>query len=62
MRLLAAIEDPDVARRILGCLDLPARAPPLRAPRVSFGKGHGSLEEDPPWDFDQTPPPDTRAE
>jgi hypothetical protein len=31
MRLLAAIEDPDVARRILACLDLPARAPPLGA-------------------------------
>jgi len=28
MRLLAAIEDPDVARRILECLELPARAPP----------------------------------
>ncbi len=29
MRLVAAIEDPDVAREILECLDLPARAPPL---------------------------------
>jgi len=29
MRLLAAIEDPEVARRILECLELPARAPPL---------------------------------
>jgi len=29
MRLSAAIEDPDVARRILECLKLPARAPPL---------------------------------
>jgi hypothetical protein len=29
MRLVAAIEDPKVARRILECLDLPARAPPL---------------------------------
>jgi hypothetical protein len=29
MRLIAAIEDPDVARRILECLELPARAPPL---------------------------------
>ncbi len=31
MRLIAAIEDPDVARRILECLKLPARAPPLGA-------------------------------
>jgi len=29
MRLLAAIENRDVARRILECLELPARAPPL---------------------------------
>ncbi len=29
MRLVVAIEDPDVAREILECLDLPARAPPL---------------------------------
>jgi hypothetical protein len=62
MRLLAAIEDPDVARRILECLDLPARAPPLGAPRVSLSDGHGSLEQDPPWDVDQTPLPDARAE
>ncbi len=31
MRLIAAIKDPDVARRILECLKLPARAPPLGA-------------------------------
>lgn len=29
MRLLAAIEDPEVAQRILECLEFPARAPPL---------------------------------
>jgi hypothetical protein len=29
MHLIAAIEDPDVARRILECMRLPARAPPL---------------------------------
>ena len=48
MRVLAAIEDPVVARKILACLGLPARAPPLaHAPR-----------EVPPEndrDFDQTP-------
>lgn len=29
MRVLAAITEADVARRILACLDLPTRAPPL---------------------------------
>jgi len=29
LRLIAAIEDPMVARRILECLKLPPRAPPL---------------------------------
>jgi hypothetical protein len=29
LRLIAAIEDPETARRILECLELPARAPPL---------------------------------
>jgi hypothetical protein len=29
MRLVAAIEDPHIARRIHECLALPARAPPL---------------------------------
>lgn len=36
MRLLAAIEEPGLARRILECLDLPARAPPLSpAPAIA---------------------------
>ena len=30
MRLIAAIEDPDIARRILDCLNLPTRAPPMK--------------------------------
>ena len=34
-RLIAAIEDPDVATRILRWLKLPARAPPLRAATAS---------------------------
>ena len=51
MRLIAAIEDPDVARRILECLNLPARAPPV-------GEVTGR-EDDPPdleddWHFDQS--------
>ena len=32
MRVIATITDPQVARRILECLDLPPRAPPLAAP------------------------------
>jgi hypothetical protein len=60
MRLLAAIEDSDVARKILECLELPARGPPLgAAPGVSVDpahESHGSSDEDALWDFDQTPP------
>jgi hypothetical protein len=38
MRLVTAIEHPAVARKILACLDLPARAPPLMpAPGASAG-------------------------
>ncbi len=58
MRLIAPIEDPNVARRILECLDLPARAPPIEpaaragslAPEADFA------DEEPLWEFDQTPP------
>jgi hypothetical protein len=52
MRLIAAIEDPAVAERILACLKLPARAPPL---------GRAAAEPEEPrrsagdWFFDQTP-------
>jgi hypothetical protein len=35
MRILAAIEDPDIARKILECLKLPARAPP-RVPKAVY--------------------------
>ena len=43
MRLIAAIEDPTVARKILECLKLPARAPPARVrggrhPRPGAGR------------------------
>jgi hypothetical protein len=51
MRLLAAIENPEVARRILQCLELPARAPPL-------GKVAGQHDEpatlEDNWLFDQS--------
>jgi hypothetical protein len=51
MRLIGAIEDPDIARRILECLKLPARAPPL-------GDATAALEEpewpEDDWFFDQS--------
>jgi hypothetical protein len=58
MRLLAAIEDPAVARKILECLDLPARAPPLKpAPStVSLGSEADFADQEQSWEFDQTPP------
>jgi hypothetical protein len=55
MRLVAAIEDPDVARKILACLDLPARAPPLvPAPSTSAGRDDDLSGGAPAWEFDQT--------
>ncbi len=58
MRLLAAIEEPEVARKILECLDLPARAPPLQPARstVSLGPETDSVDQEQSWEFDQTPP------
>jgi len=57
MRLLAAIEDPAVARKILECLDLPARAPPLDpAPNPSTRDETDPRDAAHAWDFDQTPP------
>ena len=57
MRLVAAIEEPEVARKILECLDLPARAPPLLPPPdAPAGQETDSWGEEPPWAFDQTPP------
>ena len=47
MRLIGAIEDPVVARKILACLGLPARAPPLAVQIEDH-----AVES---WDFDQTP-------
>lgn len=56
MRLLAAIEDPVVARKILGGLGLPARAPPLGSvagdPKDS-AYDEATTQED--RDLDQTP-------
>ena len=57
MRLVAAIEEPAVARKILEWLGLPARAPPL-VPALHVSEEHEveSSGEGPPWAFDQTPP------
>jgi hypothetical protein len=52
LRLIAAIEDPDVARRILECLELPARAPPLE-PAAAETPDMGPADED--WLFDPSP-------
>ena len=52
MRLIAAIEDPAVARRILRCLKLAARAPPLG--RATAEPGNPERSED-DWFFDQSP-------
>jgi len=52
MRLVAAIEDPSVARKILECLGLPARAPPLE-PALADTQDLGQSEGD--WLFDQSP-------
>ena len=61
MRLIAAIEDPEVARKILACLDLPARAPPLGSASgesLEFGHDREPWTDEPAWTFDQTTPYD----
>jgi len=61
LRLLAAIEDPAIARRILECMRLPARAPPL-APAGAVGPPETQWPDgsDAPEDFDQRPPDERR--
>ena len=55
LRLIAAIEDPAIARRILACIGLPARAPPVSpAASSDVSSAYPSLVEE-PWDVDQTP-------
>jgi len=62
MRILSAITEPDVARRILEWLDMPSRAPPLGAPNAEpeMLGGDSSPErprgDDPGFDFDQSLP------
>jgi hypothetical protein len=52
LRLIAAIEDPAVARKILECLGLPARAPPLEPASLDEG---GPSDQEGAYEFDQTP-------
>ena len=52
LRFIAAIEDPAVARKILECLGLPARAPPLEPTALDDG---GAQAEKAACEFDQTP-------
>jgi hypothetical protein len=62
MRVLSAITDPDVARRILGCLKMPSRAPPLATSKSrteerfdeTYSEHHWG--DDPGFDFDQSGP------
>ncbi len=67
MRILAAITDPEAARRILECLSLPPRAPPNapaafseREPMPTFGNVDESSPHDfsDAFEFDQSPPQD----
>ena len=57
LRLIAAIEGPAIARRILECIGLPARAPPL-ASAASSDTLLRSSQPDENWDYDQTPSAD----
>jgi hypothetical protein len=68
MRVLAAITEADVAKRILACLNLPTRAPPLATSRPCGSTRGWPEREDPsvvetdaPWaalEFDQSAPPE----
>ena len=58
MRVLAVITEPAVARRILECLGLPPRGPPLTPASPPDGVPDPWLEQSGAGDFDQTPPED----
>ena len=55
LRLIAAIEDPAIARRILACIGLPARAPPTSPAASREASLAYASQVDEPWDVDQTP-------
>lgn len=60
MRVLSAITDPAVAARILECVGMPSRAPPLEAVTHSSRAPcedsalEFSQNDDPGFDFDQS--------
>jgi hypothetical protein len=57
LRLIAAIEDPAVARRILECLKLPARAPPVEpASWAAIPPEPVAPDRGADWEFDQSRP------
>ena len=57
LRLIAAVEDPAVARRILECLKLPARSPPVEpASWVAIPPEPVASNQDADWEFDQSRP------
>ena len=57
LRLIAAIEDPAVARRILECLKLPARSPPVEpASWAAIPPEPAAPDRDADWEFDQSRP------
>jgi hypothetical protein len=63
LRLIAAIEDPVVARRILECLKFPARAPPLEpASRAAIPAESIDPDRDSGWHFDQSRPAEEDSE
>ncbi len=55
LRLVAAIEDPALARKILECLGLPARAPPQEPASLDDVDAGGASDEEAACEFDQTP-------
>ncbi len=54
MRVIAAITEPTIASRILKCMGLPPRAPPLELAHTSGFAADPWLEE--PADYDQSAP------
>ena len=56
LRLVAAIEDPVVARAILESMGLPARAPPEIGASPEPPDQIPSLDDTPSYDFDQSSP------
>jgi hypothetical protein len=58
MRVIAAITEPKVAKRILECMGLPPRAPPIEPAGTSVIVADPWLDEAEAAGFDQSPPDD----